>query len=115
MKTRHRAPKGGCTVAGKFYKGGQFLPNPKPPNDLAAIVDRLTDVMIHWVEADYLPPDVGYSTAMSSVLVYGRKPNVKALAALDRHRRAAVAWLADNPDPLVRRHFAGLLASYPNV
>ena len=112
---RNRAPKGGCTVAGKFYKGGQFLPALKPPNKLAETLAAITEVMIYNVEANDLPPDVGYSRAMGRILVYGRKPTVKDIAALDRRRRAAIGLLADHPDPLVRRHFAGLLAAYPNM
>jgi len=112
---RKRAPKGGCHRNGKFYKGGQFLPKRKAESGERETLNALSDVMIHRAEADDLPPDVGYSRAMGRMLVYGQKPSVKDLAALDRRRRAAVAMLADHPDSVVRQHFAGLLAAYPNT
>jgi hypothetical protein len=33
MTTRTRAPKGGITIMGVFYKGGQFLPQYAPNRD----------------------------------------------------------------------------------
>ena len=113
---RKRAPKGGCWAAGKFYKGGQFLPKPAPPNKLAAVLSAVTDALVTRVEADDLPPDTGYSQAMIRVLRRRSEPTPRDLRILDNRRRAAVTLLAGNhPDPLVRRHFAGLLASYPNT
>ena len=74
----------------------------------------LSEAMIHQAEAD-LPPDVGYSVALVRVLRRRSQPTAKDLRTLDRRRRAAVALLADHPDPVVRKHFSGLLAAYPNV
>jgi hypothetical protein len=112
---RRRAPRGGCYCNGRLYRGGQFLPKRKTESRERKTLDALSEVLIHRVESDDLPPDVGYNQAMRRVLRRRSKPTVKDLAALDRRRRQAMAVLADHPDSIVRQHFAGLLAAYPNV
>ena len=111
---RRRAPKGGCWIGPKFYRGGQFLPSSPKANTLEPTLQAMADAMIHQAEAD-LPPDVGYSMAMIRVLRRRSEPSAKDLRTLDRRRRAAVALLADHPNALVRRHFGAMLASYPNT
>lgn len=122
---RRRSPKGGCHCNGRYFRGGCFLPatgeiipmiTPVPPKavriDSTATVDALSSLLIHKTEGE-MDPDPRYEKALDRTLWRRAKPSDGRV--LDRHRRAAVASLADHIDPLVRRHFAGMLANYPNL
>lgn len=87
---RARAPKGGCTINGRFYKGGQFLPKPLPqPVRLVAMSD---EDAIHMTLA-LMPTSVEAAQALHRCM--SGRATKRDRALLDGRRMAAVQTLRD--------------------